>query len=213
MQASLDNIREELIPTRQSLLSRLKDWDDQDGWKTFFDTYWKLIYGTAIKAGLRDAEAQDVVQETIVSVLKSIPNFNYDPSRGSFKSWLLTLTKWRIKDQLRRRQRIEGKPDDRNHPSTEPIVIDDLPDPVSLNVDAEWDRDWESNLVASAIARVKRRVDLKLYQIFDLYAIKGWPASKVAQTLGTSVPKVYLSKHRVSRLVRVELERLRKNPI
>ena len=36
---------DELIPTRRSLLSRLKDWDDQDSWKEFFDTYWKLVYG------------------------------------------------------------------------------------------------------------------------------------------------------------------------
>jgi len=59
---------EELIPTRRSLLSRLKDWDDQESWKDFFDTYWKLVYGVAIKAGLSDQEAQDVVQETVLSV-------------------------------------------------------------------------------------------------------------------------------------------------
>ncbi len=49
------------IGTRHSLLSRLKDWDDQDSWRDFFNTYWKLIYGVAIKSGLTDAEAQDVV--------------------------------------------------------------------------------------------------------------------------------------------------------
>jgi hypothetical protein len=51
----------ELIPTRESLLSRLKNWEDRDSWEDFFDTYWKLIYGTARKAGLTDAEAQDIV--------------------------------------------------------------------------------------------------------------------------------------------------------
>ena len=53
---------DELIPTRWSLICRLKDWNDQVGWREFFDTYWKLIYSVAIKAGLTDAEAQDVVQ-------------------------------------------------------------------------------------------------------------------------------------------------------
>ena len=55
------------IPTRRSLLSRLKDWDNQDSWRDFFNTYWRLIYEFAAKAGLDDADAQDVVQETVIS--------------------------------------------------------------------------------------------------------------------------------------------------
>ena len=66
---------DELIPTRASLLGRLKDWQDQAGWQEFFDTYWKLIYGVAIKSGLTHPEAQDVVQETVMSVCKNMQNF------------------------------------------------------------------------------------------------------------------------------------------
>src|SRR5947207_15379471 len=40
--------REEFIPTRQSFLSRLKSWDDQESWRQFFNTYWKLIYVAAV---------------------------------------------------------------------------------------------------------------------------------------------------------------------
>src|SRR6266404_6988744 len=79
----------EFIPTRQSLLSRLRDWNDQESWKVFFDTYWKLIYNAARRAGLSEAEAQDVVQDTVISVSKSMPNFKYHEDQGSFKSWLL----------------------------------------------------------------------------------------------------------------------------
>src|SRR5881296_865959 len=95
--------KDELIPTRASLLNRLKDWQDQSSWQEFFDTYWKLIYGVARKAGLTDVEAQDVVQETMASVAKHIPTFKYDPAIGSFKAWLLTKTRWCIIDQLRKR--------------------------------------------------------------------------------------------------------------
>ena len=68
----------EFIPTRRSLLSRLKDWDDQESWRDFFDTYGKLIYGLARKSGLSDAEAQDAVQETLMAVAKEMPGFKYD---------------------------------------------------------------------------------------------------------------------------------------
>src|SRR5438046_1766960 len=65
--------RIEIIATRSSLIKRLKNWDDRASWKDFFDTYWKLIYGVARAAGLNDAEAQDVVQETIICVAQKMP--------------------------------------------------------------------------------------------------------------------------------------------
>src|SRR5437867_10914593 len=55
---------DEFIPTRQSLLSRLKNWDDKASWRDFFNTYWKLIYSIGLKAGMTAEEAQDLVQET-----------------------------------------------------------------------------------------------------------------------------------------------------
>ena len=106
--------REELIPTRRTLLSRLKDWNDQKNWQVFFDTYWSLIYYTARKGGLTEAEAEDAVQETIISVMKSMPTFHYDGEKGSFKGWLLQLTRWWVMDQLRKRKtRFEVQRGDR----------------------------------------------------------------------------------------------------
>src|SRR6185503_18560237 len=93
----------ELIPTRATLLNRLKDWQDQTSWQEFFDTYWKLIYGVARKAGLTDAESQDVVQVTLAGVAKHMPAFQYDAAIGSFKAWLLIKTRWCIIDQFRKR--------------------------------------------------------------------------------------------------------------
>jgi len=98
-----------LIPTRRSLITRLKNWDDQESWKDFFETYWKLIYGVAIKAGLNDAEAQEVVQETIIAVVKQMEGFKYDPKMGSFKGWLLLQTRWRIADKMRKRRDNDAK--------------------------------------------------------------------------------------------------------
>ena len=85
------NMRDQLdpfLPTRQSLLSRLKDWDNHESWQDFFDTYWRLIYGLAVKSGLSNTEAEDVVQEVLLAVAKEMPDFKYDPARGSFKGWL-----------------------------------------------------------------------------------------------------------------------------
>src|SRR5436190_14512821 len=90
------------LPTRQSLLSRLRDCEDQAGWREFFETYWRLLYNVARKSGLADAVAQDVVQETVIAVARKMPGFHYEPAKGSFKQWLLLITRRRIQDHLRR---------------------------------------------------------------------------------------------------------------
>ncbi len=203
------NADNELLPTRQSLLSRLKDWNDQESWRAFFDAYWRLIYNAAIKAGLTDAEAQDAVQETLISVMKSMPNFHYDGERGSFKGWLLNLTKWRITDQFRKRQRgIEHQRRD-SATSDETATVERIPSPDGPELEAVWDEEWERNLVEAAIERVKKKVDPKHYQLFDLYVLKKWTVSKVAATLRINPGLVYLAKHRINRLIKKEIACLR----
>lgn len=203
------NSADDLIPTRQSLLSRLKNWNDQESWKDFFDTYWRLIYNAGIKAGLTDAEAQDAVQETVVSVMKAMEKFDYDAKKGSFKGWLLQLTKWRVADQFRKRQPVAELR--RNKlTSTHTATVERVADPHGLQLEQIWDEEWELNLVETAVDRVKRRVDPKHYQIFDLYVVKKWPVSKVAKTLKVNPTAVYLSKHRINTLIKKEIAYLRK---
>jgi len=70
----MTSLVEDTISTRYSLLSRLEDRGDQDSWRDFFNTYWRFIYSVALKSGLTEAEAQDVVQETVISVARDIHN-------------------------------------------------------------------------------------------------------------------------------------------
>src|SRR5262249_59446262 len=93
------------IPTRASLLDRLRNPDDSASWNEFYRIYRELIYSVARRASLTEQEAQEVVQDTLISVAKKMPEFTYDPSKDSFKGWLLTVTRWRIRDQLEKRAR------------------------------------------------------------------------------------------------------------
>jgi RNA polymerase sigma factor (sigma-70 family) len=199
---------EEFLPTRNSLLTRLKNWDDSAGWQRFFDTYWRLIYSAAIKSGLSDAEAQEVVQETVISVAKKMKEFKYDPAMGSFKGWLLNLTHWRITDQIRKRARHEGCQQITGDREMGEGDIAVLPDQQVSQLEALWDSEWQQNLMAAALERVKRKANAGQYQVFDLYAVKEWPVADVAKTLGVSKFQVYKAKSRVSALLREEIERL-----
>lgn len=195
------------LPTRQSLLSRLRDCGDQAGWRDFFDSYWRLIYNVARKSGLADAEAQDVVQNTFIYLSRRMSRFQYDPARGSFKSWLRVVTRSRI-SVFRRGQRTDlfrevlpGSDDD---------AIEQVPDPAADALDEVWQREWEENLFQAALRRVRAKVSSQQLLIFRLATQGELPLSQVAKKLGVNVAQVYLARHRVGRLFKTELERLRR---
>lgn len=204
---------EELLPTRSSLLDRLRNWDDQASWREFFNTYWKFIYSVAIRSGLSDQEAEDVVQETVLSIAKKMPEFVYDARVCSFKGWLMHVTRLRIVDQLRRRQPpFQQVPVDEAD-SRRTATVERIPDEAARLVqDAEWDREWEQNLVDAAMERVKLRVKPEHYQVFYLSAVKGLKAGEVARMLQVNVGQVYLVRHRLAKDVKREVERLKKEP-
>jgi RNA polymerase sigma-70 factor (ECF subfamily) len=210
---------DEFIPTRASLLGRLKDWGDQKSWQDFFDTYWRLIYSVATKAGLSDAEAQDVVQETLLTVAKKVGQFKSDPAKGSFKGWLLLITRRRIADQFEKRPKLQPAlqstgatsifaPISDADDSTRTSTVERTPDPAFFNLDACWEEEWQMNQLRAATEKVKSRVSPKQFQMFELYVLREWPVSKVAGTLDVNAGQVYLAKHRVSRLLKKEIRKL-----
>src|SRR5437762_7051652 len=212
----MKNHPDELLPTRWTLIERLKNWDDQESWRQFFDTYWQLIYGVAIKSGLAHHEAQDVVQETVMSVCKNMQNFKADPTYGSFKSWLLNLTRWRITDQVRKRRRGENAreelPKSDSNCDTPSTAVEErlpyVPDPPGHALEAVWNDEWEKHIVDAALEKVKQQSTAKHYQIFFLQAIKQIPPAKVAATLNVKVDQVYLIKHRLTKIFEEALKEL-----
>jgi RNA polymerase sigma factor (sigma-70 family) len=199
---------EEIIPTRRSLLNRLKDWEDMTSWKDFFDTYWSLIYGVARKAGLSDSEAQDVVQETIISVARKIPEFTYDPAVCSFKTWLMKMTRWRIIDQIRKKQ---YERDGHRYPREESwsdALLENHSDLAGFDLEAVWNEEWEKHLLQTALDKVKQYTNPKQFQMFYLHVIKSMAAGKVAQLLGVKLAAVYFAKYKVSAEVRKQIRAL-----
>jgi len=199
---------DELVPTRRSLIERLRNLDDQPSWREFFDTYWKLIYGAAIRAGLSDEEAEDVVQETVIGVARKMPEFKYDPGVCSFKGWLMHVTRCRIADRFRRRRPQNVPLTMPSGPDTTADTSLNLPDPAADVLESIWNEEWRKNIVDVAMERVRRRVDPGHYQIFHLHAVKGLGVRDVAKLTGASLPKVYVTYHRLAKLVKAEVRRL-----
>ncbi len=193
--------------TRRSLILRLQDWKDQRSWDEFYRTYWRLIYAVAIQAGLREHEAWDVVQETILTIAKQSRKGMYDPEKGSFKTWLWNVTRWRINDQFRQRRKDTATPQSEEQAEQNPL--DNIPDRGGESFERIWEREWQENIIKAATERVKMKVSPRQFQIFDLNVLKGQSASDVRRQLGVSMAQVYLAKHRVGAVLRREIAYIR----
>jgi len=198
------------LPTRQSLLSRLRDWQDHDGWREFFDMYWRLIYSVARQAGLDDATAQDVVQNTFIYLARRMPKFRYDRTRGSFKSWMRCVTRSRISVFRRRAEAKEPSLPELPLEGDEVPVWETIPDPAGDAMDEIWQREWEENLLKTALRRIGLKVSAKQLMIFELAALGEVPLKQVARKLDVSLAQVYLARHRVGKMFKTEIARLRR---
>jgi RNA polymerase sigma-70 factor (ECF subfamily) len=202
----------DLLPTRWSLVNRLKNWDDQESWKTFFDTYWRLIYSIALKAGLTEAEAQEVVQETAISVAKKMADFKANPAAGKFRGWLLQVTRRRIVDQLRKRLPHGGTHRDGSQTNCRTATVERIPDPAGLVLESVWEEEWQNNILETALERLKPKVNPKQFQIFHMLVIKRLPPEQVAAVARVNTDNVYLIKHRLSALLKKEIHALEEMP-
>jgi RNA polymerase sigma factor (sigma-70 family) len=207
------------LSTRHSLLNRIKDLDDHSSWREFFEIYWELIYNVARKAGLGDAQAQDVVQETVIAVSRNISAFRTGAQHGSFKAWLLQQTRWQIAGQFRKQKRsgaayyVEeagklAKAQDAGD-QTGTAAINRIPDPATLDMNKAWEAEWEKHTLRIALEKVKAMVSAKQFQMFDLHISQGLSVTETARAVRMSVAAVYMASSRLRRLVRREVRRLK----
>jgi len=81
--------------------------------------------------------------------------------------------------------------------------------PSPENLEAIWEEEWQNKLLEAALERVRSQASARQYQMFDLYVLKKMRVQEVATALGTSVAQVYLAKHRISRLIKKEIQQLK----
>ena len=188
--------------TRTTMVLGLRDLEDQKVWNRFFESYWKLIYHSARKAGLDDADAQEVVQETVITITKKIGGFDYDRNKGSFKGWLMQTTKWKIADQFRKINRTKSRESDAMSE-----IIEELPDELA-NVDTFWKDNWQKELFDAAIEKTRDEVNPLYFQIYNRLVVKEIKAKDVARELAVPVSQVYLAKHRVTEAIKKSVEEM-----
>jgi RNA polymerase sigma-70 factor (ECF subfamily) len=175
--------------TRASLLVRLRDPGDGEAWRQFVALYGPVIYAFARRRQVQDADAADLMQEVLRSVMAAARRLNYDPARGSFRGWLFTVTRNKLLDLRERQLRGQGPGG-----STAQEMIEQQP---AREDEALWDEELRRQLFATAARQVQVEFEEATWQAFWQTAVDGKKPAEVATALGLSVGAVYIAKSRV----------------
>ena len=191
--------------TRASLLIRLRDSGDERAWALFVDLYAPLVYSYGRRQGLQDADAADLTQTVLHALVRAIGRFDYDPRRGSFRSWLFTIVRNKLLTHLsKRRGSVQGCGD----PATQALLEAQA---VSDQEVAVWETEYEQRVFAWAVEQVRPRVHETTWQAFWQTAVEARPAKEVAAALGIRLAAVHVAKSRVLARLKAAVQQARES--
>lgn len=182
--------------TPLSLLERLRQPADQDAWSRFVRLYTPLLWYWAKRAGLREPDAADLLQDVFTLLVEKLPHFRHDGA-NSFRAWLrtVTLNKWR----------------ERGRRATLPVTGGDaaladltVPDPL----EEHWEADYRRHVVGQAVRLMRAEFQPTTWRACWEHVVGGKSAAAVAQELGLTPGAVRAAKFRVLTRLRQELHGL-----
>ncbi len=155
----------------------------------------------------RRAASEDVVQETFIGFLTSLPN--YDPQR-SLESWLFSIAAHKLTDYLRREGRRPAIPLSTGEKSSGNWELAGGARQASSIARSGERHKMEDGAIAEGIAeqieKWKSAGDWQKIQCMELLFVLGWPNKQVAEELELSEQQVANFKYdfleRLRRIVR-----------
>lgn len=190
--------------TSSTLINRVKDLDDADGWQEFFQKYQRLVLSIARRHGLEEAEAEEVAQEVFTRVARNIGLFELGDRAGAFRRWLGQLTHWCAMDARRKRPPF-GVLWPEVTAEEQAAITERIPAPESASpADEVGDRDFHDLL----LRRLKQLVSPKDFEIYQMITFEGRTALQVAGHFQMRRGTVDTILCRVRQMARRELDRL-----
>jgi RNA polymerase sigma-70 factor (ECF subfamily) len=182
--------------TRSSLIRRVRDPADQASWREFQELYHPVLLAYLKKQGLKDQDAHDVVQDIFLALVRALPTFELDRSRGRFRTWLWQVA-WHALADWARRQRRQSKAEDEwcQH------LAASCP-PADREPDDEWVAAYHQRVLETVLARVRDESRPATWNCFERHVLRSRPAAEVAAELGVSATAVYTNASRILARVR-----------
>lgn len=178
--------------TRASLILRLPDLGDVAAWDEFVGIYGPLIFRLAQKSGMQAVDADDLVQEVLTAVAKSVSRWLDRADRGSFRAWLFRIAR-NIGINLATRRGTRSLAAGGGEVER---LLAEIESPVPSQI-AEFDVEHHREVMHWAAIQVREVVAEHTWQAFWLTHVLEQPVEDVAQELGVSVGTVYVGRSRV----------------
>ena len=187
------------LQTRATLLQKLRDPENESAWREFVELYTPLIYGFAQRQGLQHADAADVVQDSLRAIASAIKKFEYDPEKGTFRSWLYTVARSKLNSHFKRTLK---------HPAgtgrtTVHQMIDQQP---GSDEPTDWELDYKRRRFVWATEKVRHEFGDTVWQAFWKTAVEDEAPTEVARTLDVNPGSVYVAKCRVINRLRAKIQ-------
>jgi RNA polymerase sigma factor (sigma-70 family) len=192
--------------TRPSLLLRIRDLGDVEGWREFVRLYTPLVFGHCTRHGLQEADAADVAQEVMRVAAQAMPDFQYDAQRGKFRGWLLQTTRHRLHKFFARQRRTPQS-------ASESALGRFLELEPGADERARWDEDYRQQLFDWAAEKARPEFQAATWDAFRLTAVQSVSVKEVAAKLGISVGAVYIARSRVIARLRELIETATDEPV
>jgi len=188
--------------TSPTLLGRLRHSpQDQEAWEAFVVRYGPKIMAWCRQWDLQEADAQDITQDVLLKLARTIARFEYDPRR-SFRAWLKTLTQhaWSDFVDARRRARVGGAQPEAS------FALESLP--AREDLIQRLDEVFEQEVLDEAMTLVRLRVKPNTWEAFRLQVLEGLSGAEAGARLDMTVTAVFVARSRVQRMLQQEVERL-----
>ncbi len=192
-----------LLPeTRESLLIRLADAADAAAWDEFVAIYRPMILRLGLRKGLQPSDADDLAQRVLMSVSRVISDWEKDPARGSFRSWLRTVARNAIINMLQR------GPKEIAVGGSEFLDVCHAVESPSAKIEGLIDDEHDRCVLRIAADRIEQQVAQTTWEAFWRTTMQGESVQDAAEALGVSVGKVYGARSRVMKMLGREVAEL-----
>ncbi len=185
--------------TSATLLERAKR-RDPGGWARLVRLYGPMVFRWCRVSGIQPSDAADIVQEVFRSVLGGLETFRKDRPGDSFRGWLWTITKNKIRDHVRQ----GGSAPRAAGGSAAQEQLQQVPDEPT-----ETEEAVENGLIVRrALELIRPEFEDRTWQAFWRSAVEEQATADIAEDLGITKGAVRQAKYRVLGRLRQELEGL-----
>lgn len=175
--------------TRSSVLKAVADTSNEKAWKRLFDLYAGFVFSIARSKGLSVTDSDDIVQNVFVDLARNLPQFNYDRTKGRFRSYLIGLVNWRVTDKLRAGKRdIDLKSQ----------YGEDMKGAVAEEDGSFLEDEWRAAAMEEALRRIKDDVNPDHFAAFVASTIEGQDTETVMNLYSITRDNLYQIRKRLT---------------